>query len=543
MKTEGGVGLKLSDVFVRCLLEENVDVVFGYPGAAVIDIYESLRASSIHHVLVRQEQAAVHSASGYARTTGKVGVCLATSGPGATNLITGIATAYMDSIPIVIFTGQVKSRLIGRDVFQEVDITGATEPFIKHSYLLKDPKEFPRIVKEAFYIARTGRPGPVLIDIPMDLQEVQIDYNYPKEVKIRGYKPTVEGHMGQIKKAIKLLQNSKRPLICAGGGVILSDAKEELTKFINNSNIPVVHTLMGLGSIDTTSPLDFGMIGSHGFKHSNWALKHADTILFIGARIADRAVANVGILDDKANIIHIDIDPAEIGKIEAANIPVVGDAKVILEEMSHLIKMVDTSSWLEEINAHKEVKEEVHPEGAVNPKLVVRTLSKLLNDDAVIVADVGQNQFWTVRNMAVYGDRRLICSGGFGTMGYSLPAAVGASVGNKDRQVVSILGDGSFQMSLFELGTLVQEGVHPVVILFNNSGLGMVRELQRKVELKEHGVALNCNPDFTKLVSAYGIKTKRVSNGIEVEEALREALESKEAYFLEFIVSTKESTL
>ncbi len=543
MKTEGGVGLKLSDVFVRCLLEENVDVVFGYPGAAVIDIYESLRASSIHHVLVRQEQAAVHSASGYARTTGKVGVCLATSGPGATNLITGIATAYMDSIPIVIFTGQVKSRLIGRDVFQEVDITGATEPFIKHSYLLKDPKEFPRIVKEAFYIARTGRPGPVLIDIPMDLQEVQIDYNYPKEVKIRGYKPTVEGHMGQIKKAIKLLQNSKRPLICAGGGVILSDAKEELTKFINNSNIPVVHTLMGLGSIDTTSPLDFGMIGSHGFKHSNWALKHADTILFIGARIADRAVANVGILDDKANIIHIDIDPAEIGKIAAANIPVVGDAKVILEEMSHLIKMVDTSSWLEEINAHKEVKEEVHPEGAVNPKLVVRTLSKLLNDDAVIVADVGQNQFWTVRNMAVYGDRRLICSGGFGTMGYSLPAAVGASVGNKDRQVVSILGDGSFQMSLFELGTLVQEGVHPVVILFNNSGLGMVRELQRKVELKEHGVALNCNPDFTKLVSAYGIKTKRVSNGIEVEEALREALESKEAYFLEFIVSTKESTL
>lgn len=543
MKTEGGVGLKLSDVFVRCLLEENVDVVFGYPGAAVIDIYESLRASSIHHVLVRQEQAAVHSASGYARTTGKVGVCLATSGPGATNLITGIATAYMDSIPIVIFTGQVKSRLIGRDVFQEVDITGATEPFIKHSYLLKDPKEFPRIVKEAFYIARTGRPGPVLIDIPMDLQEVQIDYNYPKEVKIRGYKPTVEGHMGQIKKAIKLLQNSKRPLICAGGGVILSDAKEELTKFINNSNIPVVHTLMGLGSIDTTSPLDFGMIGSHGFKHSNWALKHADTILFIGARIADRAVANVGILDDKANIIHIDIDPAEIGKITAANIPVVGDAKVILEEMSHLIKMVDTSSWLEEINAHKEVKEEVHPEGAVNPKLVVRTLSKLLNDDAVIVADVGQNQFWTVRNMAVYGDRRLICSGGFGTMGYSLPAAVGASVGNKDRQVVSILGDGSFQMSLFELGTLVQEGAHPVVILFNNSGLGMVRELQRKVELKEHGVALNCNPDFTKLVSAYGIKTKRVSNGIEVEEALREALESKEAYFLEFIVSTKESTL
>ena len=543
MKIEGGVGLKLSDVFVRCLQEENVDVVFGYPGAAVIDIYESLRASSIHHVLVRQEQAAVHSASGYARTTNKVGVCLATSGPGATNLITGIATAYMDSIPIVIFTGQVKSQLIGRDVFQEVDITGATEPFIKHSYLVKNPKDFPRIVKEAFYIARTGRPGPVLIDIPMDLQSAQIDYNYPKEVKIRGYKPTVEGHIGQIKKAIKLLGQSERPLICAGGGVILAHAKEELKKFAELANIPVVHTLMGLGSIDTTSSLDFGMIGTHGFKHSNWALKHADTILFIGARIADRAVTSTGIFDEKASIIHIDIDPAEIGKITSANIPVVGDAKVILEEMSHYIKPIDTNKWQEDINKNREVKEETHPEDAVNPKLVVKTLSKMLNDDAVIVADVGQNQFWTVRNMEVYAGRQLICSGGFGTMGYSLPAAVGASVGNKDRQVVSILGDGSFQMSLFELGTLVQEQVHPLVILFNNSGLGMVRELQRKVELKEHGVALNCNPDFTKLVEAYGIKAKTISKGSDVEAALKEALASKEAYFLEFIVSTKESTL
>ena len=535
--------MKLSDVMIRCLQEEHVDTIFGYPGAAVIDIYESLRASSIHHVLVRQEQAAVHSASGYARTTGKVGVCLATSGPGATNLVTGIATAYMDSIPIVIFTGQVRSNLIGRDVFQEVDITGATEPFIKHSYLIKDPKEFPRIVREAFYIARTGRPGPVLIDIPMDYQSMQIEYHPPKEVHIRGYKPTVEGHMGQIKKAIKLLQNSKRPLVCAGGGVILAHANKALEEFVETSKIPMVHTLMGLGALPTGHTYNQGMIGSHGFAHANWALKKADTILFIGARIADRAVANVGILDENANIIHIDVDPAEIGKITSATIPLVGDAKKVLEEMLPLMKPLETNEWNEEIRQHKQEKIEEHPENAVSPKLVVRKLSELLREDAIIAADVGQNQFWTVRNMEIKGNRKMICSGGFGTMGYSLPAAVGAAIGNKDKQVVTIMGDGSFQMSLFELGTLVQEEVKPVIILFNNSGLGMVRELQRRVDLKEHGVSLSCNPDFTQLVSAYGIQTKRVSNGDEVEAALREALNADAPYFLEFIVSDKESTL
>lgn len=535
--------MKLSDVMIRCLQEENVDTIFGYPGAAVIDIYESLRVSSIHHVLVRQEQAAVHCASGYARTTGKVGVCMATSGPGATNLITGIATAYMDSIPIVIFTGQVKSNLIGRDVFQEVDITGATEPFIKHSYLIKNPKDFPRIVKEAFYIARTGRPGPVLIDIPMDYQAAQIEYHPPKAVNIRGYKPTVEGHMGQIKKAIKLLQNSKRPLVCVGGGVELANAQKELTKFIEASHLPMVHTLMGTGVLPTNHLYNKGMIGSHGFAHSNWALKQADTILFIGARIADRAVANVGILDDNANIIHIDVDPAEIGKITAANIPIVGDAKKVLEEMLPLIEPLETNEWCKAISDRKVIKEQVHPEGAVNPKLVIRKLSELLGDDAIISADVGQNQFWTIRNMELKGQRKLICSGGFGTMGYSLPAGIGAAIGNKDRKVVCVLGDGSFQMSLFELGTLIQEGVKPLIILFNNSGLGMVRELQRRVDNKEHGVAINCNPDFTMLVSSYGIKSKRVDSGDEVENALREALSEDRPYFLEFVVSDKESTL
>lgn len=535
--------MKLSDVLVRCLVEEKVDTVFGYPGAAVLAVYESLRSSSLHHVLVRQEQAAVHSASGYARTTGKVGVCMATSGPRATNLITGIATAYMDSIPIVIITGQVKSNLIGRDVFQEVDITGATEPFIKHSYLVKNAKDFPRILKEAFYIATTGRPGPVLIDLPMDIQEEQIEYHYPKQVKIRGYKPTIEGHVGQMKKIAKLLEHSKRPLVCAGGGVVLGNATEELRIFIEKSNIPVVHTLMGTGSLPTRSEYNFGMIGTHGYAQANWGLKHADTILFIGARIADRAVANVGLFDENANIIHIDVDPAEIGKITSATIPVVGDAKVILKGLSSLINKIDTTAWRADLASKRKKVEETHYKGSINPKIVVKTLSELLNDEAIVAADVGQNQFWTMRNMEVKGNRKLICSGGFGTMGYSLPAAIGASIGNKDKQVVSILGDGSFQMSLFELGTLIQEGVKPIIILFNNSGLGMVRELQRRTELKEHGVALKSNPDFGAIARAYGITAKTIKEPEDIESALKEAIGSNEPYFLEFIVSDKESTL
>ncbi|MGL4798571.1 MAG: biosynthetic-type acetolactate synthase large subunit [Cellulosilyticaceae bacterium] len=535
--------MKLSDVLVRCLMEEDIDTLFGYPGAAVLSLYESLRASSIHHVLVRQEQAAVHAASGYARTTGKVGVCLATSGPGATNLVTGIATAYMDSIPIVIFTGQVKSNLIGRDVFQEVDITGATEPFVKHSYLLQNPKDFPRIVKEAFYIARTGRPGPVLIDIPMDFQDEQIEFNYPKEVKIRGYKPTIKGHIGQIKRASKLLQQSKKPLICVGGGVLLSDAKEELQALVESSQVPVVHTLMGVGAMDTASPYNFGMIGSHGFSQANWALKQADTILFIGARIADRAVANVGILDENANIIHIDIDPAEIGKITAATIPVVGDAKEILKVLGGMIKTIDTKAWREAITSHIQPPKFVTYENCVNPKEVMRTLSRLLPEDAIITADVGQNQFWTMRHMEVKGTRQILCSGGLGTMGYSIPACIGAAVGNKKRKVVGVCGDGSFQMSLFELGTLMQEKVAPIIILFNNSGLGMVREIQRRCETKEYGVSLAGNPNFTMIANAYGMEARTVYRQEEVETVIQEALDAQRPYLIECLVSDKESTL
>lgn len=538
--------MKLSDIFVKCLEEEGIKVVFGYPGAAVVSIYESLSASSIHHVLVRQEQAAVHSASGYARTTGTVGVCMATSGPGATNLITGIATAYMDSIPLVIFTGQVKSNLIGRDVFQEVDITGATEPFVKHSYLLQNPRDFLRIVKEAFYIARSGRPGPVLIDIPMDFQDVQIDFNHievTKEIKIRGYKPTIEGHMGQIKKAARLLTESTRPLICVGGGVLLGNAKEELLQFVTASHIPVVHTLMGLGAIETASPYNFKMIGSHGFRCANWALKHADTIVFIGARIADRAVISPEILDKNTSIIHIDIDPAEIGKITSATIPVVGDVKAILRELTQIIKPIDTKKWQEEIHKQEECMTEPHYPNCVNPKHVIRVLSKCIRNDAIITADVGQNQLWTARNIEMVGERKFLCSGGLGTMGYSLPCGIGAGIADKTKQVISIMGDGSFQMSFFELGTLIQEGVNPIIILFNNSGLGLVREIQRRMDNKEYGVCLNANPKFTQIAEAYGIPAITINDDEAVEEALNQALNGDTPYLLEFIVSSEETTL
>lgn len=535
--------MKLSDVLIECLIEEKVDTIFGYPGATVIPIYKSLEKSKIHHVLVRHEQASVHSASGYARVNNKPGVCIATSGPGATNLITGIATAYMDSIPIVIITGQVKTNLIGNDVFQEVDITGSTQGFVKHSYLVKNSKELPKIIKEAFYIAKSGRPGPVLIDIPVDIQEEEIEYEYPKKVNIRGYNPTTNGHTGQIKKVIEILQNSKKPLLCIGGGVILANAKEELKKFLEKSNIPMVHTLMGVGAMPTKYDLNFGMIGSHGFEQSNWAINNADTILFIGVRKADRAILNAGKLNETTNIIHIDIDPAEIGKITCANIPLVGDAKNILSKLIEKISFIDTEEWKKEIKEKIKEENETHKENLINPKLVIKELSNIIDNNAVIVSDVGQNQFWTMRNIEIKGNRKILASGGFGTMGYSIPAAIGACFSNEKRKVISTCGDGSFQMSLFELATIKQENISPLIILFNNSGLGMVREIQRNKGNCEYGVNMEYNPDFTQIAKAYGIKSKTIKDVNEISLSLKEAVNSDEPYLLEFIISNKESTL
>lgn len=535
--------MRVADAIIRGFKEENVTTVFGYPGAAIMPLYEALRTSGIHHVLVRQEQAAGHSANGYARVTGEVGVAVVTSGPGATNIITGIATAYMDSIPLVIITGQVKSHLIGKDVFQEVDITGSTEPFIKHSYLVKDGSKIPTIIKEAFHIARTGRPGPVLIDIPMDVLEAQIEYNNGP-ISIRGYKPTQEGHVGQIKRAIKALRKSKRPLICAGGGIRVAKAEQELIQFIEKTKIPVVHTLMGLGIVPTKHPYNLGMIGSHGFPLGNDAINKADTILFIGARVSDRSIIPTNTFGEEVQIIHIDIDPAEIGKNTHASIPLVGDAKGILKQMGEIAEALETTKWIQGMRDMHQIQEEKHQyDNAINPKLMMQELSKLLPDDAIIVGDVGQNQMWTGRHVEMKGTRQFLTSGGLGTMGYALPASLGVCMADKDRTVVVSMGDGGFQMSFSELATMMQEGLKPIIILFNNTKLGMVHEMQYKNYNKEYGVDLNCNPDFAMISRAYGIETAKISNPDEMIDVLKAAVDCDGPFLIECIVDPRESTL
>ncbi len=535
--------MRVADAIVRGLREQNVTTVFGYPGAAIMPLYEALRTSGIHHVLVRHEQAAGHSANGYARVKGEVGVSIVTSGPGATNIITGIATAYMDSIPLVVITGQVKSSVIGKDVFQEVDITGATEPFIKHNYLVKDASQIPRIIKEAFYIARTGRPGPVLIDIPVDILEEQIDYTNG-DVDIRGYKPTKSGHMGQIKRAIKALEKSEKPLICVGGGIRISNAEEEIIEFIEKTKIPMVHTLMGMGIVPTKHPYNLGMIGSHGFPLGNDALNKADTVVFIGARVADRSIIPANTFSEDTQIIHIDVDPAEIGKNTHANIPLVGDAKNILVQMNQIASELDTDDWVEGMRAKHPAKEEKHEyENAINPKLMIQELSKLLPDDAIIVGDVGQNQMWTGRHMEFKGSRQFFTSGGLGTMGYALPASLGVCVADKNRTVVATMGDGGFQMSFGELATIMQEGLKPIIILFNNTKLGMVHEMQYRNYNKEYGVDLNCNPDFAMISRAYGIETAKISSPDEMIDVLKEAVSCDGPFLIECIVDPRESTL
>ena len=534
-----------AEAMVQFLKEEGVRLVFGYPGGAVLPIYEALRGGDIRHVLVRQEQAAVHSANGYARITGEVGVCIGTSGPGATNLITGIATAYMDSIPLVVITGQVRTSFIGRDVFQEVDITGASESFTKHNYLVRDAEQLPRILKEAFHIARTGRPGPVLIDIPADVQAQKLRAHYPKEVSIRGYKPTERGHAGQVKRAVKAIRDAKRPLLFAGGGVFLSKAQAELRQFTETTGIPVVHTLMGTGCLPTDHPHLIGMVGSHGFECANRAMALADLIIFVGARIADRATG--GIQEDllaNRDIIHIDVDPAEIGKNVGCDIPVVGDAKLVLGQMLELVKPLPLDDWRAELAALKAAGDKPLTFGSlVNPKHAIRLLSDLLDEQAVLVADVGQNQFWSARNFQIRDGRRFLCSGGFGTMGYSIPAGVGAKMAAPERTVVSVMGDGSFQMSMYELGTIRANQVGLKLVLFNNGKLGMVRELQDNRYGEHYGVLLDGSPDFTALVAAYGIPVRRVETNDALEATFRDMLATDGPFFVECLVDPQESTL
>lgn len=516
-----------AQALIESLKRQQADHIFGYAGATICPIMDVLSSTpEIGYTLVRTEQNAGHMASGYARISGKVGVCLVTSGPGATNLITGIATAYMDSIPMVAITGQVPSHLLGRDIFQEVDITGAVAPFIKHSYLVKDANDLPRIVKEAFHIASTGRPGPVLIDIPVDIQTQEIKkFSWPEEVCVRGYKPSVRGNDLQIKRVVQAIAKSRRPLICAGGGVWLAGAREELLELAQRCQIPVVKTMMGISVLPTDHPLNLGMIGAHGNHCANQALAKSDLLIMVGTRAADRALVNPTDIQQRMATIHIDVDPAEIGKNMTAAVPLVGDVKVILKQiLEQDVPITDSEAWLDQLRDYRRAElSRVFPrrDGYVFPGTLLRRLGAKLREDAVVCVDVGQNQIFTCKYLP-QKQGRLLTSGGLGTMGYALPAAVGVKVADPDRQTLVVCGDGSFQMSMNELAAIRQANMDIKIVLFRNNTLGMVHEIQRRAPYRSpYGVSLDGSPDFETIAAAYHIPSITVSG----EDALDEQLD------------------
>lgn len=530
--------IKAAEAIVKCLEAENVSTVFGYPGGAVIPLYEALRNSSIKHILVRQEQSAAHMASGYGRALNSIGVCVATSGPGATNLITGIATAYMDSIPMIAITGQVNLSSMGKDIFQEADMIGATESFTKNSYLVKDANELPRIMKEAFHIATTGRKGPVLIDIPRDIQETLIDFEYPTEVNIRSYKPTVTGNPRQIKKAAELIQKAKRPVICAGGGIRATNADKELKEFVDKTKIPVVCTLMGVDTFPSENESFVGLIGSHGYTYVNRIMNEADLLIVCGARFADRSIA---MMKDgtQQNIIHIDIDPAEIGKNKEAIIPIVGDLKIVLNDLLKYDYNLNIDEWISEIKERSvNFKSKLKEEPGIDPKALFNKISKQIGDDGIWVADVGKNQIWAAIGINIEAEKKFFTTGGLGTMGYSLPAAIGAKIAKPDTKVVASMGDGGFQMLLGDIATAKAYDAGVKFIVLNNSKLGLVRELQLNAygSHSYYGTDINFNPDFIKLAGAYGINAMKVSKEEEIDHAIQEMFKDDQPFLLECTV-------
>ena len=513
-----------AEAMVKCLEAEGITRIFGYPGVAIAPFYEGLYNSSIEHVLVRQEQNAGHAASGYARLSRRPAVCCVTSGPGATNLITALATCYADSIPIVAISGQVSSELLGRDVFQEADMTGATRSFVKHSYLVKDPDDIPRIFKEAFYIASTGRKGPVLIDVPIDVQNKKLsrEFKYPDEVNMRGYKPEIKVNMQQIKKVVAALEKAKKPLICAGGGVILGDGEEYIRAFCEKFNIPVVSTMMGIGVMPKKHPLYFGMLGNNGKPYANKAVGRSDLLIIVGARLADRAIPKPENLVRRVGVIHIDIDTAEIGKNMGPTIPLVGDVKDIFEVLTEQDIPVADQSWIDELEEvkHSTVDPRVFSDKLVNPNLLVQMLSEKMDDNAVYVADVGQNQLWSADNY-VMKSGRFMTTGGMGTMGYSIPAAMGAKMYDPSVQAVAVCGDGSFQMSMNELATIRVNKVPVKVLVMKNRFLGLVREYQYNTYDSHYsGVRLYDWPRYDKIAEAYEMPFFSCSHDAELEETL-----------------------
>ncbi len=537
--------MTVAKAMVKCLEVENVRHVFGYPGAAICPFYDELLESDIQHILVRHEVNGGHSASGYARISGSPGVCIATSGPGATNIITAIATAYMDSIPLVVITGQVNSDQIGRDVFQEADITGSAEPFVKHSFLVKNPDEICNIMKKAFYIAGTGRQGPVLIDVPVDIQKMECSFEYPEKIDIRSYRPKTAGNKLQVKRVTDAICNSKKPLICAGGGIFPANAKDELKRFSELCDIPVINTMMGLSNMDMSDRLYFGMIGMHGVRAANYAVSHCDLFILLGARVGDRAVTAIQQLNG-VPVIHIDIDPAEIGKNLVATTPIVGDLKIILKQLIECSSKLSHTEWIDELTDIKEKdinREIIVKSGFVNPKDFIRILNKHIPDDTVIVADVGQNQIWTANNIFLKKGR-FLTSGGMGTMGYSLPAAIGAKLSSPSSEVIAICGDGSFQMMMMELATAIQHNVNVKIIVMVNNYLGMVREVQENYyDNRLIAVDLSGSPGFDKIAEAYGIKAATISDISLADAGIKEMINSEKPYLLQVVVDRNEKTL
>ncbi len=529
---------------IESLYHENVEVIFGYPGGQVLPLYDELYDANIRHILVRHEQAAAHAADGYARVTGRAGVCMATSGPGATNLVTGIATAYMDSIPVIAITGQVPSSLIGNDAFQEANITGITLPITKHNYLVQDAKDIPRIFKEAFYIARTGRPGPVLIDLPKDTQTGIIEFEYPQEIKLRGYKPTYGGNEQQTKKAASLILKAEKPIFYVGGGIMISNASEELRALAEAIMAPVATTLMGMGAFPSNHPLSVGMLGMHGTRYANYAMQESDLIIAVGVRFDDRVTGKISAFAPNAKIIHIDIDPAEIGKNVRADIPIVGDAKNILKALLKYTKQeqVKTEAWNKKIEAwKKEYPLSYKKDDLLRPQFVVEQISDIC-PEAIIVTEVGQNQMWAAQYFKFKKPRTFISSGGLGTMGYGFPASMGAKIGRPDATVIDIAGDGSFQMNSQELATVVQNDIAVIVAILNNGFLGMVRQWQELFFNRRYsGTHLEGSVDFVKLAEAYGALGLRVEKKSEVGDIIREAVSSGRPAIIDFVVEREEN--
>ena len=533
-----------AQIVCECMIKEGVEVVFGILGGAVLPLYDTLpQYPQLHHVLVRHEQGAAHAADGYARVTGKVGVCFATSGPGATNLVTGIANAHLDSVPMVAITGQVSRPFIGKDAFQEVDITGITLPITKHNYMVRNASQMAETVKEAFYLARTGRPGPVLIDVPKDVFAEEVEFNLPSRVKIAGYKPTLQGHPTQIKKAAKVINEAKKPVILAGRGVLISGASPKLKQLAEIAQIPVVTTLLGISCFPETHILNFGMVGMHGLAAANMALYETDLIIAIGMRFDDRVTSKVSSFAPGAKIVHIDIDPAEIGKNVRVDVPIVGDVKVVLNELNKQIESRQNLGWFEQLDSWRKEHPStyIRESEGILPQYVVRQIYEVTEGNAIVTTGVGQNQMWAAQHFMYDEPNTFVSSGGLGTMGFGLPAAIGAKLGCPDKTVWCIDGDGSFQMTLQELATIAQERIAVKIAILNNGFLGMVRQWQELFYEKRYVATPLSGPDFVKIAEAYGIAGTRVTNKIDIIPAIKQAMAEDGPFLVDFRVEPEEN--